>query len=119
MFGAGKIGVHDGFDLTAFPQSIVSFQKQHPAAIAIAKHRILGPVPVIEVTGQIQLMGIGRPFPVDPAPLHPVEAEVIVGVGKVIQGLARSQNAVLGRMVQKHAQINVPGKGLQLGIEFQ
>jgi hypothetical protein len=48
-----------------------------------------------------------------------VEAVVVVGIGKVVQGLALAQDTVLGGPVQEHTQVNVTGKVLELGIQFE
>ena len=45
-----------------------------------------------------------------------VDAVVLMGIGKILQGLALGEDAVLGGPVQEHTQVDVPGKGLQLGV---
>ena len=45
-----------------------------------------------------------------------MEAIVVVRIGKIVQGLALAQNAVLGGTVQEHTQIDVTGEALQLGV---
>ena len=72
--------------------------------------------PAVKIAGQVELIGAGRPFPVDPAPLHPVEAKVIVGVGKLIERTPLRKQTVLGGPVEEHPKINVACVGLQLGI---
>ena len=47
-----------------------------------------------------------------------VEAEVVMGVGELVQGLPLGQDPALGGPVQEHAQIDVPRKRFQLGIQF-
>ena len=118
MLGAGHIGVHNSFDLAALPQSVVALQEDFPVAVSDVGQGMAGLVPAVEVTLQVQLVGAGRPLPVDPAALHMVEAEVVMGVGELVQGLPLGKDPALGCPVQEHAQINVPRKRLQLGIQF-
>ena len=48
-----------------------------------------------------------------------MEAEKLIGVGKVVQALPLLQNTVTGGAIEKHAQVDVPGKGGKLGVEFK
>ena len=76
-------------------------------------------VPLVEFAGEVELVGAGRPLPVDPAALHVVEAQIIVGLGEVAEGASLGQQAGLGAAIQVHSQVNVSREGLQLGIQFQ
>ena len=116
---AGQVGVHHGLDLAAVPQGVVAGEVQLPVAVAQIRQRVGGLVPAVEFALQIQLVGTGRPLPVVPAAVHMVEAEVHVGVGKIVQALSLGQNTLFGRTVQVHPQINIPGERLQLGIQIQ
>ena len=78
-----------------------------------------GLIPAVELTFQVQLVGAGCPLTVDPAVIQMVDAIVIMGIGKVIQRLTFSQNASLRIAVKLHAVVNIPGKVLQLGVQFQ
>ena len=73
-------------------------------------------IPAVEIAGEVELVGAGRPLPVDPASVHPVEAEVVVGVGKLIEGTPLGKQAVLGSPVEEHSKINVACVSFQLGV---
>ena len=119
MGRASKIGIHYGPDPATFPQGVVSGQEQSPASIAVAEHGLLCPVPAVEITGQIQLIGIGSPLSVNPAAIHRMDAKIIMSIGKIPQHTAIGHQARLGVPVKLHPIFNIPGKGLQLGIQFQ
>ena len=80
---------------------------------------MLQPLPAVELTGQVQLVRIGCPLTVDPTALNMVNTKIIVGICKIIQCIAIGQKASLGVPVKLHPVINVPGKILQLRIQFQ
>ena len=119
MLGTGQVGVHHGLDLAAGPQGVVAGEVDLPGAAAQILQGVAGLVPVIEFAGQVQLVGTGGPFAVVPAAVNMMEAVVIVGVGKIIEGLAFAQDPILGCPVQEHPQVDVAGERLQLGVQFQ
>ena len=116
MLGAGHVGVHHGFHLAAGPQGVVAGEKQLPVAVSDGLQGMAGFVPVVKIPFQVQLIGAGCPLPVDPASLNMVEAEIIVGVGKVVQGLALGKQPGLGAAVEEHPQVDVAGEGGELGV---
>ena len=118
VLGAGHVGVHNGLDLAAVPQSVFAFQEQLPVAVADGLQGVGGLVPVVEFAFQIQCVSAGSPLAVDPAALHTVEAVEIVCVRKVVQGLAFIQQSLFGAMIEEHTQIDIACKALELGIQF-
>ena len=112
-------GIHHGLDLTALPQGILPGEAQLPAAVAQALQGVTGLIPVVEVAGQIQLFGAGRPLPVDPAARHPVETVILMAVGKVVQGLAVGEQPILGLLIQPHPQVDVACVPLQSGVQLE
>ena len=112
----GQVCVHNGFHLAAFPQRIVTFQEDFPVAVSDVLQRVTGFIPVIELSLQVELIGAGGPFPVVPPTVNVVESVVIVGVGKIRQGLISRQKTSFRCVIQEHPQINIPGKRLKLGI---
>ena len=118
VFRAGHVGVHHGLDPAAFPKRVVALQIQLPVAVFQLLQGMAGLVPVVEIAGQVELMGAGRPFAVVPAALHVMKAEIAVGIGKIIQPPVVNQLFLRG-LIELHAQLDIAGKGLELGIEFQ
>ena len=119
MLRALHVGVHHGLHLAAVPQGVVTLQEQLPEAMLQLFQGMAGLVPLVEFAGEVQLVGAGRPLPVEPAALHMVEAQIIVGLSEVTEGAALGQQAVFRAAVQVHPQVNVSREGLQLGIQFQ
>ncbi len=116
---AGHVGVHHGLHLAAIPQGVVTLQEQLPEAMLQLFQGVAGLVPLVEFTGEVELVGAGCPLPVVPAAVYMVEAVVVVGVGEVVQSLVFAENPFLGGAVEKHSQVNVSGVGLELRVEFQ
>ena len=112
MPGALHEGIHHGFDLAALPQGIVTGEEQLPVAVSNRCQGMGGGIPVVEFSGEVQLVGAGGPFPIIPAAVYMVEAEVFVSVGKFVQALSLGKDSVQGILIQTHPQINVSGKVL-------
>ena len=119
MLCALKIGVHNGLDLTAFPQGIVTGKKQFPVAAVQLFQGMAGLIPAVEIAGQVKLIGAGRPFPINPTAFHPMKAIVFVTVGKFVQGTAVAKQAAFGGMILVHPKVNVAGMPLQHRVQFQ
>ena len=112
MLGTGHIGIHNGLDLTAVPQGIVTFQINFPVAVTNSCQRMGCLVPIIKFTFQIQRISVGGPLTVIPASLDMMETVVVMCIGEVIQRLVTGKNTVLSSMIQVHAQINVACEAL-------
>ena len=75
-------------------------------------------VPTVEVAHQRRCLGMGRPFPINPAGLGLVEAIIQISVGQLPKALGAGEKFCLCRGVQLHAQVQIPRVGLQHGINF-
>ena len=96
VLSEAHVGLYHGFDPAALPQGIVTGQEQLPVSVIQLFQRMGGLVPAVEFAFQIELIGGRSPLPIVPAPIGVMEAIIIVGVGKVVQGLVFSQNPPLG-----------------------
>ena len=76
MLSTLQIGIDDSFDLAALPQSVITGQEQFPVAAFQLGQGVTGQVPVVEVAGQVQLIGAGGPLSVEPAAIDMVEAKI-------------------------------------------
>ena len=119
MGGTLHIGIDDCFDPAAFPEGVIPGKIQDPDAAAKFAQRMACPVPTVEFTCQIQLIGIGSPLAVNPASVHMMDTKIIMSVRKIIQGVSVRQKTLFGIPIQLHPVINVPGEILKLGIQFQ
>ena len=112
MFGAGHIGINHRLDLAAFPQSVIALQNNLPDTAANRLKRVTGLIPVVEITGQVQLIGTGRPFAVDPTAIEMMDSEVMMRIGKILQRTATTQKPFFRLLIEFHTQIDVIFKRL-------
>ena len=109
---------HDGDHLAALFQGIAG-QEQFPVAVFQLFEGRIGPVPVVKIPCQVQLIRRRGPFPVHPAVGLIVETVVMVGVGKVRQLPLLADQLAAFAVIPVHAQVDIPLKGLKLRVFFQ
>ena len=110
--------LHDGDDAAALAERVAG-EKELPVAVLFLFHRRVKPVPAVEITAQIELIGPGSPFAVDPAVGQSVEAVVFVSVGKVVQRAETfAQQLLFLGGVAVHTELQVALVGLELRISL-
>ena len=88
MLRTGHVDVHHGFDLTALPKGVVPLQHQLPHTVIKTLHGMRGLVPAVKIAGKVELIGTGSPLAVDPGAIEMVDAEIMMGIGKILQSAA-------------------------------
>ena len=78
-----------------------------------------GLVPAVKITREVKLIGAGSPLTVDPVAVVVMNAEIMMGVGKILQGAAAGEKTVFRAVVKLHAKLNIALKRLELRVQFQ
>jgi hypothetical protein len=98
---------------------VVALKKDFPIAVFQSLEGVRGLVPMIEITHQIKLFGMGCPFTVIPAAINVMETEIVVRVRKITQCGSVREQSFFCLLIERHTFIDKALIRHQLRVAFQ